>query len=173
MFHADRQNALLAAVLVRVTASVHHPRPAGLDPRYARVRECRGGRQSLLLDRWAGDGLRVGLVDCDGVVVVGSADLSVRGFGRLGMGGHIAVWTRGEFLDGKRNRDSALFRYLFVSPLLLLLLLFRLDGFSASTAASAYLMPYSIAEVTHSHGSEAKAGGQGHYSPILSRFQKW
>ncbi len=61
--HADREDALLAGVLVRVAASVHHPGPAGLDPRHARGREGGGGGEALRVDGGGGDGGGVGLVD--------------------------------------------------------------------------------------------------------------
>ena len=91
VLHADRQDALLASIFVRVTASVHHPRPAGLDPRHACVRECRGGGEALLSDRGACDGLGIRLVDRDGLFVVRGADLSVWGLGGWRMGGHGAA----------------------------------------------------------------------------------
>lgn len=41
----------------------------------------RGGGQALLFDRGVCDGGGVGLVDCDGLVVVEGVDLSVWGLG--------------------------------------------------------------------------------------------
>ncbi len=70
MLHAERQDALLAGVFVRVAAAVHHPGPAGLDPRHARVGEGRGGGEALVVEGGVRDGGGVGLVDCDGFFVV-------------------------------------------------------------------------------------------------------
>lgn len=71
-----------------IPAPVHHPAPARLDPGHAAGAEERRGVEALAGDGLGRDGGAVGLVDGDGVVVVGRADLPVGvgwcGFGRRG-----------------------------------------------------------------------------------------